>query len=113
MRKTFFSGEFTMSKININKGNDLEAIRAARQTDIYQVAKNSSQKVENKVAVSEDKLELSERAAEVGKLVDQVKQLPDVRTEKVNDLKVQISAGEYKPTSDEIAKAILKDEVIK
>ena len=102
-----------MSKININKGNDLEAIRAARQNSLYDVTRNNIQKGEPKISVGEDKLELSSRAAEVGKLVDQVKQLPDVRTEKVNELRVQVSAGEYQPTSDEIAKAILKDEVIK
>ncbi len=102
-----------MSKININNANDIEAIRAARQNNLYEVTKGNIQKSETKISVSEDKLELSPRAAEVGKLVDQVKELPDVRTEKVNELRVQISAGEFQPTSDEIAKAILKDEIIK
>lgn len=99
-----------MGKININKTTDIEAIRATRQNDLYQVNKTKTSSVETKSSVNGDKLEFSKRASEVGKLVDTIKSFPDVRTEKVNDLRVQISAGEYKPTSDEIANAILIDE---
>lgn len=99
-----------MNKLNINKANDIEAIRSTRQNDLYQINKTDTKQVENKPVVSQDKLELSERASEVGKLVDQVKNFPDVRADKVNELKAQISAGKYEPTGDQIADAILKDE---
>ncbi|MCW5960185.1 MAG: flagellar biosynthesis anti-sigma factor FlgM [Pyrinomonadaceae bacterium] len=99
-----------MSKININKTADIDSIRGVRQNELSQLAKSASTKTPEKAAKSEDKLELSDRAAEVGKLVDQVKQLPDVRQEKVAELRVQIAAGEYQPTDEEIANAIIKDE---
>lgn len=99
-----------MSKINISKTTDIEAIRATRQTDVYQVSKNATQKSEGKSPVAEDKVDFSSRAAEVGKLVDQVKQFPDIREDLVSELRLQVSAGEYSPTTDEIANAILKDE---
>lgn len=99
-----------MGKININKTADIEAIRAVRQNDLYQVNKTKTSTAEVNSSVGGDKLEFSERASEVGKLVDTLKSFPDVRTDKVNELRVQISAGEYQPTSDEIANAILKDE---
>lgn len=99
-----------MNKINIDKVSDLDAIRAARQTDVYQVSKQNTQKAESTVPVAEDKVDFSSRAAEVGKLVDQVKQFPDVRQDLVSELRVQVSAGEYHPTNEEIATAILKDE---
>lgn len=103
-----------MSKINTNKINDFEQLRASRQGDVKQAgAKAESgggRPVENKNSVSEDKLQFSSRAAEAGKLLEQMKELPDVREEKVSDLRRQISAGEYAPSAEEIADAILKDE---
>src|SRR5688500_10727349 len=102
-----------MSKIDINKINDMDAIRLNRQNDLNQVGKNISAAVENKVRISEDKLEFSPKAAEFGKLVDQIKQFPDVRSEKVEDLKVRIAAGEYNPSGEEIAAAIMTDEIIR
>ncbi len=91
----------------------MDAIRLNRQHDLQQVGKNTSATVENKVKIDEDKLELSTKASEVGKLVDQVKQFPDIREAKVSDLQVQIAAGEYNPSSEEIAAAILKDEILR
>ncbi len=89
----------------------MDAIRLNRQNDLYQVGKNNSPTVENKVKIGEDKLELSPKASEFGKLIEQVKQFPDVREGKVEDLKIQIAAGEYNPSSEEIAAAIMKDEI--
>lgn len=102
-----------MTNININKINDLDSIRLNRQNDLYQVGKSNAPAVENKGKIGEDKLELSQKASEFGKLVDQVKQFPDVRDAKVNELKLQIAAGEYNPSGEEIAAAILKDEIIR
>lgn len=101
-----------MNKINISKTNNIEAIRATRQTDIYQAGKNTAQKAEENGPITGDKVEFSDRAAEVGKLVDEVKQFPDVRQDLVEELRVQVSAGEYHPTNEEIAHGILKDEGI-
>jgi negative regulator of flagellin synthesis FlgM len=100
-----------MSKINTNKTNDFEPIRTGRQTDVRQAGKNETGSVENKKIVSSnDKLQFSNRAEEAGKLLDQLKELPDIREEKVSALRQQILAGEYSPSSEDIAAAILKDE---
>lgn len=100
-----------MNNININKISDIDAIRLTRQNDPNQVNNNVSSTVEDKSSVKTDKVEFSQQATAVGKLVDQVKQFPDVRQDIVTELQVQVSAGEYHPTNDEIAHAILKDEV--
>ena len=91
----------------------MDAIRLNRQNDLYQVGKDTLATVENKVRVGEDKLEFSPKASEFGKLIDQVKQFPDVRQAKVEDLKVRIAAGEYNPTGEEIAAAIMTDEIVR
>lgn len=99
-----------MSKINTNKINDFDALRSVRQSDLKPAGKSESQALSGKTTFGTDKLEFSDRVAETGKFLDQLKDLPDVRAEKVESLRQQISAGTYQPTSETIADAILKDE---
>ncbi|MEZ5425373.1 MAG: flagellar biosynthesis anti-sigma factor FlgM [Pyrinomonadaceae bacterium] len=101
-----------MSKIIINKTNDIEAIRATQRNDVHQAGKISNQSVDQKNSVGEDKLEISGRVAEVGKLVDQIKELPDVRKEKVIEFREKITGDFYHPRNEEVAEAILKDEAV-
>ena len=56
------------------------------------------------------KISVSELAAQVGKLVDKVKDAPEIRQERVEALRRQIETGEYNPPATEIADAILKNE---
>jgi negative regulator of flagellin synthesis FlgM len=65
---------------------------------------------ELKVSLGKDKVELSGKSAEFSKLVDQLKQLPDVRQDRVNELKQKIASGNYDPSAEDIAGAILNDE---
>lgn len=99
-----------MSKINSEKMHDLEALRAARRGDVQAAGKNRTESSGAKPATGADKLELSERAGEIGKMVDQIRHLPDVREAKVSELREQIAAGEFNPTGEQIADALLKDE---
>jgi negative regulator of flagellin synthesis FlgM len=99
-----------MGKINIDKISGYSSIRAERRSEIKKSGTETAQPVENKKSVDKDKLEFSSRASEVGKFVEQLKELPDIRQEKVNSLREQISAGSYNPSGEEIADAILKDE---
>lgn len=99
-----------MGKINNNKMNDLDAIRASRQEFVKSADKGKTGATDAKITVGEDKIQFSERAGEVGKLVDLVKNMPDVREAKINALREQIKAGEYNPANEEIADALLRDE---
>lgn len=99
-----------MSKINGNKMNELDALRAARQTSVKSAGQARTEANDTRFGIGEDKLQFSERAAAVGKLVDEIKQLPDVREAKISALRDQIAAGEYNPSSEDIADAFLKEE---
>jgi flagellar biosynthesis anti-sigma factor FlgM len=101
-----------MSSIKINKPLDSEAIHSIGRSDVRKTGKNGSQPVENKSIVESDKVNISSVALETGKLVEQIKELPDVRLNRVDELKQQISSGNFKPTGNEIADAILKDEKV-
>lgn len=99
-----------MSKINNNNTSDLDKIRAPRQTMPASAVKGKTEANDAKISLGEDKMRFSERAGEVDKLVDKLKDLPDTREAKINALREQIKAGEYDPSSEDIADAMLKEE---
>lgn len=99
-----------MGKLNIDKADGFSPVRTERRTDVKRSAESATTPLENTRETSADRLDLSARASEVGRLVEKVKEMPDVRQEKVKALREQISSGNYNPSSDEIAEAILKDE---
>ena len=55
----------------------------------------------------EDEVIISPRAAEVRKLTEMAKDLPDVRKGKVEAIKKQIQSGEYKVSAESVAKSII------
>jgi negative regulator of flagellin synthesis FlgM len=57
-----------------------------------------------------DVISVSDEAAAIGRLAERAAQLPEIRQEKVDRLREQIRAGAYRPTAQEIADAILRDE---
>ena len=98
-----------MGKINLDKINNPGLIRTEPQGGVKK-SNHEAQIIENKQNVTEDKLDLSNRGSEVNTFIDKLKELPDVRQDKVNSLREQIASGNYNPSSAEIADAILKDE---
>lgn len=100
-----------MSNININKLKNFDAIGAARETKVGKSGKTSSQTVGSKTINSgDDTLSFSSRVSEFGKLVDTLRELPDVRQDRVDTLREKISSGEYNPSGEEIAEAIFRSE---
>ena len=99
-----------MGKINVDKVNGFSPVRTERKNDVKKSDAGLPQPIESTKTANEDRLDFSGFASEVGKLVEQIKELPDIREEKVNLLREQISAGTYDPSGDEIADSILRDE---
>jgi flagellar biosynthesis anti-sigma factor FlgM len=99
-----------MNKINFDKlGNThIGAAQSARAEKSDSKTVSGTEK--NAVSGNSDTVVFSSKGAEVGKLVDQIKGLPDARSERVEALKAQIASGEYFPASSDIADAIMKDE---
>ena len=100
------------NKINIDKVSGFSPVRAAGQSEGKKAVGEAARPNEVGKTGNEDKLQLSNRGSEVGKLVEQVKEMPDMREEKINQLREQITSGNYNPSSEDIADAILKDEKI-
>lgn len=58
-----------------------------------------------------DGVELSKEAQQVKALRDKVSQVPEVRAERIEDLRKQIQAGTYRPDAKEVAAKMLKSRV--
>jgi len=58
-----------------------------------------------------DGVELSREAQQVKALRDKVSQAPEVRQERIEELRKQIQAGTYRPDGKEIAAKMLKARV--
>jgi negative regulator of flagellin synthesis FlgM len=99
-----------MVKINSKNTHGSDAIQAAKNSRAEKADSKPVSSRGKKALAAEDKIEFSSKGAEVGKLVDQLKQFPDVRQDRVDSLRQKIQSGEYRPASEEIADAILKDE---
>lgn len=56
-----------------------------------------------------DSVSVSARASEIGALTAKTEQLPDVRAERVAELKAKVDSGDYNPPAAAIADALLKD----
>ena len=100
-----------MSKIDVNNVGSFEPIKGVSPNDIKRTTSEETAAIDAKNSVKKtDKVEISGRASEAKQLVDQLKSLPDVRMEKVNELRDRMAAGKFNPPSSEIADAIIKDE---
>lgn len=88
-------------------------MKITQNLNVQKAMKNYSQpvhKVEKApgIKIATDKIEISEAAREVQLASKALKNLPEVRSELVNQLKQAIQDGTYKPSSEDIAKKILR-----
>jgi negative regulator of flagellin synthesis FlgM len=84
------------------EGTDVVRLQKARKNGLVEAAE--------KTGVA-DKVDLSGRAKEIADLVAIAKALPDVRTEKVTEIKERIDAGKYDANPAKIAKRMI-DEIV-
>ena len=76
-----------------------------------QKAENTSDKADNNVTKT-DTLNISDAAKEIQEVRKELDSLPEVRAEKVAELKNQIENGTYEIKSEEIAEKMIKDALL-
>ncbi len=62
--------------------------------------------------VSGDRVEFSARSREMQKIYEVLQRTPDVRSEKVSELKRLIEEGRYRVKSDDLAEKIIRDSLL-
>ncbi len=65
-----------------------------------------------KTASPSDRVELSTRSKEMQKIYEVLQATPDIRTERVSELKKQIETGNYRVDSGALAEKIILDSLV-
>ncbi len=90
---------------SLNIRNYVSNVQDNRKTDCS--AKQGSSQT-----VKEDKVVLSPKAKEVQEATKLIKELPDIREEKVAKLKEQVDQGTYRIDGEKIAFKMLKESIL-
>ena len=96
-----------MEITDINPG--IQYIQQNGKTNDLDKSQNSS--AEKNQFSAEDKVDLSAESKEMKKIKDILATTPDVRTEKVAELKKLVESGQYEIKSDTVADKMVKDSI--
>jgi flagellar biosynthesis anti-sigma factor FlgM len=99
-----------MGKVNIDKTNGHAPVRTERHADVKPTKDAPVRPASVVTKDNGDQIRVSGKAAEFSKLVSKLKELPDVRMDRVADVRARVQSGSFQPSSGEIADAILNDE---
>jgi negative regulator of flagellin synthesis FlgM len=76
---------------------------------IYQKQQNSiKENIKGRKKFEQDKIELSPQAEKINKLIEMTKEIPEIRKEKVEEIKAQIAENKYDVSAKELAEKMLK-----
>ena len=84
------------------QGNpNIQSIMKAYGKTAHKAKKTEGQKFEK------DKIEISSQAREIQVAMKALKETPEVREAKVNEIKAQIKNGTYNPSAEDVAEKLL------
>ncbi|MTI80220.1 MAG: flagellar biosynthesis anti-sigma factor FlgM [Firmicutes bacterium] len=72
-------------------------------------AKKTNQTNNENIKSKGDSVEISKTAKETAKYQAEMKKMPDIREDKVRELKERIENGTYKPSVEKIAEGMIKE----
>ena len=76
---------------------------------LYQSQQKAAKEIKAAKGTQGDKIGISKEAKKIKELVKKTTSLPDIRSGVVDDLKQKIDQGDYKVTSEDIAKSMLEN----
>ncbi len=86
---------------NISQINQVQKVMKA-------YGNNKTEKVQ-KAALKEDQIDISQKGKDFQIAMEAYKNLPEVREEKINELREQINSGTYKVDKEKLAKAMVNN----
>lgn len=90
--------------MKITNSNIRKALGAYKKQEVKE---NNSKKAESSRLKRKDEFEISNEGKKFQAIMKKLKDTPDVRQQKIDELKARINSGSYKVDSDEIAKKML------
>lgn len=98
-------------KISQNPPSQSPVIDKTAQTDKAQAARVDAGKASKAEAQGSASVEISEGAQLMRKAAEAAKSAPDIRHDKIADLKARIQAGTYEIDNDKLAEKILEEHL--
>ena len=93
-------------RIDSNMMSGMDTLeQTSRKRNVEKVSTTESQ---NTSAVESDAVSISEKGKDVSEMTRTLKELPDVRADKIADLKERIANGTYNVSGKDIAAKIVK-----
>lgn len=105
-----------MNSIKLNATNEIELVRTNLRPDAGREGEGAAvahPEAGHPVSAPEgikDVIKVSDRATAIRSLVEQASQLPEVRAERVEQLRARVQSGHFNPDAATIADALLKGE---
>ena len=92
-------------RIDSNMMSGMDTLeQTSRKRNVEKVSTNESQ---NTSAVESDAVSISEKGKDVSEMTRTLKEMPDVRADKIADLKERIANGTYNVSGKDIASKII------
>lgn len=92
-------------RIDSNMMSGMDTLeQTSRKRNVEKVSANDKQ---NSAAVESDAVSISEKGKDVSEMTRTLKEMPDVRADKIADLKDRIAAGTYNVSGKDIASKII------
>jgi negative regulator of flagellin synthesis FlgM len=92
-------------RIDSNMMSGMDTLeQTSRKRNVEKVSANDKQ---NSAAVESDAVSISEKGKDVSEMTRTLKEMPDVRADKIADLKERIAAGTYNVSGKDIASKII------
>lgn len=92
-------------RIDSNMMSGMDTLeQTSRKRNVEKVSANDKQ---NSAAVESDAVSISEKGKDVSEMTRTLKEMPDVRADKIADLKERISNGTYNVSGKDIASKII------
>ena len=98
-----------MNTVNFHGTANTEQARGARRTEGTAERNDTSRAAAANAPQEKDAVEFSARGEQVSQLIARARESHEVRTEKVEPLQSQINTSSYRPSSDRIADAVIRD----
>lgn len=92
----------------------IDGTRTTLQIDAYMRQIQQQQEVQNQEqavqqAARADKVQISQAALETQKATDILKEAPDVREDKVREIKLEVESGRYHRSAEQVANNMLNE----
>lgn len=97
-------------KISDLKESSAQVIQQYQRSD--NSAANSDKQVTNAAAKPEEKVDLSTKAKDIQQARNALNSTPDVREEKVQEIKAQVDKGTYNVNAGKIAEKMVNESIV-